>query len=319
MKPKSTSPTAWRSAATGLAFAAALGISSASAQSATNRDLDGDGIINALDPDIDNDAIPNGADRNVDGGKCKKGKFKGKYIGDHLRNDHLRELDIDDDGFPDDSARELDIDGDRRKDDAVSENDIDGDGRGDDHPNETDIDGDGKDDSADDDIDGDARGNGDDDDCDGDGKGRDRDDDDDGDGSRDDNDDDDDNDGVSDGDDGGPVTPLTSALTPADGLSGEAEASVELQYNLLGVVGAEIEVEGIPAGSYDFIVDGNRVGSLMVFTVKGKLRGKLEYEKQPERFGEQLLDFDIEGKAIEISQNGEVFFSGTAPTAPIAD
>ncbi len=104
MNPKSTSPAAWCSAATGLAFAAALGISSASAQSATNRDLDGDGIINALDPDIDNDAIPNGADRNVDGGKCKKGKFKGKYIGDRLRNDDPRELDIDDDGLPDDSA-----------------------------------------------------------------------------------------------------------------------------------------------------------------------------------------------------------------------
>lgn len=309
-----TKPT-WRSAATGFAFAAALGIAPASAQSATNKDLDGDGIINALDPDIDNDAIPNGADRNVDGGKCKKGKFKGKYIGDRLRNDDPRELDIDDDGLPDDSVRELDIDGDQRKDDALNEKDIDGDGRPDDHPNERDIDGDGKDDSTDDDIDGDGRGNGNDDDCDGDGKRRGRDDDDDGDGSRDENDDDDDNDGVSDDDDGGPVTPLTSSLTPADGLSGEAEASVEVQYGLLGVVGAEIEVEGIPAGTYDFIVGGTNRGTLVVTSEKRKLRGKLQFEKVPNDRDELLLDFDIAGQTIEISQDGDAFFSGTAPIA----
>lgn len=440
MKSKSTLSSTLQTAAATLACAAVMGFAPAHAQSSSD-DLDGDGIINALDPDVDNDGIPNKADRNVDGGKCKKGPFKGKYIGDRLRNDDPRELDIDDDGLADDSPKELDIDGDRLKDDSPKEKDIDGDGRLDDHPSESDIDGDGKDDSIDDDIDGDGRKNGNDDDCDGDGRRRGRDNDDDGDGIRDDRDSDDDNDGISDDDDsetevgltatsaapagsrvrakikklpsgkieldfdarnlavgvydviinsqnlgklfvmqdgkrtegeaefettpnefgefplpfdpsGLPVEisqdgtvffngtvptppttpggggddddddddnggglPLTAALTPASGLSRQAEGSVELEFGTNGVVGAEIEVEGIPAGSYDFLVDGIKQSTLLVTSVKGKLRGKLKFEKSPERFGELLLDFDIEGKAIVISQSGTTFFSGTAPSA----
>lgn len=436
MKPKTKLTKTLHGAAATLAFAAAIGLSQVQAQSSSD-DLDRDGIVNGIDPDVDNDGKPNGADRNVDGGRCKKGPLKGKYIGDRLKNDDDRELDIDDDGRPDDSPNELDIDGDRRKDDAPGERDIDGDGRLDDHPSESDIDGDGKDDSMDDDIDGDDRDNSDDDDCDGDGKGRGRDDDDDGDGQSDDNDSDDDNDGVSDDDsetevglaatsaapagsrvrakikklvsgkieldfdarnlavgdydviinsqnlgkltvvqdgkrtegevefettpnepgelplpfdpiglpveisqggtvffngtiptppttpgdddddddDNGGGLPLTASLTPAAELSREAEGSVEIQFGTNGVAGAEIEVEGIPAGSYDLLVDGTTEGTLVVTSVKGKLRGKLRYEKVPNDSDEILLDFDIEGKAIVISQSGTTFFSGTAPSA----
>lgn len=439
MKTKSSLSATLHTTAATIVITTAMGISSVHAQAPTQRDLDRDGIINALDPDVDNDGILNGADRNVDGGKCKKGPRKGKYIGDRLKNDHRRELDIDGDGLADDSPKELDIDGDRLKDDSSREKDIDGDGRLDDHPSESDIDGDGKDDSIDDDIDGDDRDNSDDDDCDGDGKGRGRDDDDDGDGKRDDNDSDDDNDGTSDDDseteiglaataeapagsrvrvkvkklpsgkieldfdarnlavgdydviinsqnlgkltvvqdgkrtegevefettpnepgelplpfdpiglpveisqggtvffngtvptppvtpgddddddgddDNGGGAPLTTALTPASGLSNEAEGSVEIEFGLSGVVGAEIEVEEIPAGSYDVLVDGTKQGTLVVTSVKGKLRGKLSYEKVPDDSDEILLDFDIEGKAIVIEQGGNTFFSGTAPSA----
>jgi hypothetical protein len=434
MKFKTTRFTTLQAAAASIACAAVMGFASAHAQS-TSDDLDGDGITNALDPDVDNDGTPNKADRNVDGGKCKKGPFKGKYIGDRLRNDHPRELDIDDDGLADDSPKERDIDGDRLKDDSPGEKDIDGDGRLDDNPGESDIDGDGKDDGVDDDIDGDGRNNGNDDDCDGDGRRRGRDNDDDGDGVRDDRDSDDDNNGISDEDSeaeagltatsaapvgsrvrakikklpngkieldfdarnlavgdydviingqnlgkltvvrdgkrtegevefettpnepgelplpfdpiglpveisqGGtvffsgtvptpPVTPgggddddddggepLTALLTPASALPAQAKGKVEIQSGPDGVTGAEIEVEGIPAGSYDLIVDGTQQGTLVVTSVKGRLRGKLRYEKVPDDKGEILLDFEIEGKAIVISQSGTTFFSGTAPSA----
>lgn len=102
-------------------------------------DLDGDGIANINDPDVDGDGIPNGKDRNVDGGVCRRGPFKGLYVGDR---------------FPNDSPRELDIDGDGRNDDAANENDIDGDGIK--NKLDKDRDGDGKKDANDKDDDGDG-------------------------------------------------------------------------------------------------------------------------------------------------------------------
>ncbi len=399
-----------------IALAATMSLGQASA---SQKDLDGDGIINRLDPDIDGDGILNGADRNVDGGICRKGPLKGKYVGDRLKNDDFSEKDIDADGLPDDSDSELDIDGDGRKDDAAGEKDIDGDGRSN---------------MTDDDIDGDGKRNGNDDDCDGDSKGRAKDGDDDADGIDDSNDADDDNDGLSDddeneveiplsasadapsgsrvrakvklspggkielefdarnlaagdydvvvdgqtlgtlsliadkdrtegevhfetnpnkagelplpfnpfglpvlivgngityfsgtvptpsdvfpdddGDDNGGGQTLTSSLVKSTGLSSEASASVEIQVSLQGVTGLEVEVEAIPAGTYDFIVDGTNRGTLSVVLVKDKLRGKLRYEIAPDGNGEILLDFSVAGKSIVISQGATVFFSGTAP------
>ena len=136
------------------AFAAAFGVSPAMA--ASQPDLDGDGISNLVDPDVDGDGILNGDDRNVDGGVCKSGPFKGKYVGDRLKNDDPNEKDIDADTLNDDSNAERDIDGDGLKDNGGREKDIDGDGRRDDADAEVDIDGDGTVNGEDDDMDGDG-------------------------------------------------------------------------------------------------------------------------------------------------------------------
>jgi hypothetical protein len=122
------------------------------------QDIDGDGVPNRRDRDVDGDGIPNDRDRNIDGGVCRKGKFKGLYVGDRFPNKSKRELDIDGDSLKDDSILEDDIDGDGLADDAIPENDIDGDGLADDSLDEKDIDGDGLDDDADAelDIDGDG-------------------------------------------------------------------------------------------------------------------------------------------------------------------
>ena len=138
-------------------------------KAATVRDLDGDGIPNLVDTDVDNDGIPNSRDRNVDGGIATSGPFKGKYIGDHLKNDDQTELDIDSDGLLDNSNSELDIDGDGKKDDASTETDIDGDGKLDSSATETNTDGDGYTNRNDQDDDGDGIRDSNDDDDDGDG------------------------------------------------------------------------------------------------------------------------------------------------------
>ena len=137
----------------------------------SGKDLDQDRRPNATDPDVDNDGIPNGKDRNVDGGRCRKGRLKGRYIGDRLSNGSRGELDIDADGRRDDADSEKDMDGDRLSDDSPREDDIDGDGLDDDSDEEDDIDGDGRfdDDEDEDDTDGDGIDDTDDVDDDGDG------------------------------------------------------------------------------------------------------------------------------------------------------
>jgi hypothetical protein len=117
------------------------------------------------------------------------------------------------------------------------------------------------------------------------------------------------------GDDNGGGTPVTAALTAGSGLSSEAEGGVEVKFGLSGATGLEVEVEEIPAGAYDLIVDGVNRGTLNVVLEKGKLRGKIRFETVPDGSGELLLDFDVAGKSIVVSQSGTTFFSGTAPAS----
>ncbi len=116
------------------------------------------------------------------------------------------------------------------------------------------------------------------------------------------------------GDDNGGGERFVSQLTKGSGLSSEAEGSVEIQVGNKGVTGLEVEVEAIPAGAYDCTVDGTKRGIVSVIVVKGKLKGKLRYEVVPDGNGELLLDFDVGGKSIVISQGATTFFSGSAPS-----
>ncbi len=132
-----------------IALAATMSIGQAVA---SPKDLDEDGITNRLDPDVDGDSKRNGDDPNVDGGTCRKGRLKGKFVGDRFRNDDSREKDIDGDGRSDKTDDDIDGDGKRNgKDD-----DCDGDGKG--RSRDRDDDGDDKDDDDDSDDDNDGIG-----------------------------------------------------------------------------------------------------------------------------------------------------------------
>ena len=72
----------------------------------------------------------------------------------------------------------------------------------------------------------------------------------------------------------------------------------------------DVEVEGLPAGSYLLRVDGADVGILEV-TVTG---GHAEIEfGDPPRFDDLLLDFDPRGALLEIKDGGETVFSVDFP------
>ena len=105
-------------------------------------------------------------------------------------------------------------------------------------------------------------------------------------------------------------------------IAGEAEASFEARS---GRMQFEVEVEDVPTGVYDLLVDGMKVGEIHVGIGN---EGHIEFDSIPEvgdddDEGEEdegeggldnLLTFDPRGKTITIAQNGTDLFSSVFPT-----
>lgn len=111
------------------------------------------------------------------------------------------------------------------------------------------------------------------------------------------------------GEDPGPH-PASVALSPAGGLPAAANGSLEVEFGLLGPSGFELQIEDVPAGNYDVLIDGVSRAT-MVVTAGG---GQVEFAAAPSG-GEVALDFLAAGKPISIAQAGVEFFSGTIPEA----
>jgi hypothetical protein len=103
------------------------------------------------------------------------------------------------------------------------------------------------------------------------------------------------------------------ALARAPGISAGSEAHAELQFGVAGVISFDLEAESLPAGEYDLYVGGVRRATLTLVVVEDKTHGALHFEVVPDGSSELQLDFDIASQPIVISQNGNTFFSGTAP------
>lgn len=294
---------------------------SGSSSNSRGKDLDRDGIPNISDPDVDSDGILNGDDRNVDGGVALSGKYRGKYIGDRLPNDHPGEKDIDDDGLNDDSSAELDIDGDGLADDSPDELDIDGDGRPDDSADELDIDGDGNadDNPSESDTDGDGRHGADDSDDDGDGRNDDADDDDDGDGRHDGVDD-----SPNDGDDSNPgagtpipAGPVGDGTAPAD-ISGLVY--VVRQNN--GAIEANLTFTSATAGR-ETDPDGDNDGFTYVYNASGTT-ATLRLQLKSDKWDEYDLNYatgsyvrrEFDKNALKDTDTGTFNLDGAAPPPP---
>ena len=77
----------------------------------------------------------------------------------------------------------------------------------------------------------------------------------------------------------------------------------------------EVELEDVPVGSYDLLVDGVLRGTIEVVTDAGGTRGKIEFEglgSGSDEIEELPLDFDPSTSMIEIADSGDptVLFSG---------
>lgn len=99
------------------------------------------------------------------------------------------------------------------------------------------------------------------------------------------------------------VDERTSLAPTALAPGGKAEARVRVSKD--GRTTFKVEIEDVPAGSYDLFVDGVMRA---VITVTG-LEGEVEFDSQasPPKL---LLDFDPRGAIVDVAQGTDVFFSG---------
>jgi hypothetical protein len=76
----------------------------------------------------------------------------------------------------------------------------------------------------------------------------------------------------------------------------------------------EVQVEGVPEGSYSLVVDGVDVGDIEVAAEDegGKTKGKLKFS-DPEKDDTLLLDFDPRGTVVEVLQDSTVILDVLFP------
>ena len=125
---------------------------------------------------------------------------------------------------------------------------------------------------------------------------------------------DEESDDASDDSDEGEVFMTSTASAPAG-----SRVKIEIERSLSGELKLQIDVRGLPVGIYDLYVAGVYRGNIEVVATGSTTRGEVEYETIPDDSSERLLDFEILGQLVEISQGGIIYFSGIAPSVSTVD
>lgn len=96
---------------------------------------------------------------------------------------------------------------------------------------------------------------------------------------------------------------ITSTGADADGT-----AYAKLRIDSRARKHFSVEVEDVPVGAYDLLVDGVKVGTIQVVTVTGGTEGEIEFTNGDDDPSEIPLTFDPAGKMLTIAQGATVFF-----------
>lgn len=96
-------------------------------------------------------------------------------------------------------------------------------------------------------------------------------------------------------------------------------ASGEIDFRLKGArVDLKIEIEDVPLGAYDVVIDGISRGSLTVVLTDEDNEGELEFRNRASK-GKILLDFDPAGLLVQIQQSSVTLLAGVVPDLDIND
>jgi len=96
-------------------------------------------------------------------------------------------------------------------------------------------------------------------------------------------------------------------------------ASGDIDFKLKGErMDLKIEIEDVPLGAYDVVIDGILRGSLTVVATGDGMEGELEFRNRADK-GKTFLDFAPAGLTVQIQQAGVTLLAGVVPDIDIND
>lgn len=106
----------------------------------------------------------------------------------------------------------------------------------------------------------------------------------------------------------------SESTTPLDNVGPDPDADGDTRFRVKSDCDRDfqVEVEDLPAGSYEVLVGGVVRGTVNVVDLgAGVVQGEIEFDTDVDEPGEVLLDFDPVGKLVEVRQGGTVYLSST--------
>jgi hypothetical protein len=104
---------------------------------------------------------------------------------------------------------------------------------------------------------------------------------------------------------------LSIVRIPSTGADPDGSAEAKLRIDERARKHFDVEIEDVPVGTYDLLVNGVDVGNIVVTSVTGGTKGEVEFTSGDDDPGELPLTFDPVGKTLTVQQGATVFFQGT--------
>jgi hypothetical protein len=106
-------------------------------------------------------------------------------------------------------------------------------------------------------------------------------------------------------------TPKLGKVTiPSTGTDPDGRASARLRIDRRARKHFSVEVEAVPVGAYDLLVNGAPVGTINVAQVAAGTKGEIEFSSSDDDGDELPLTFDPTGKTLTVLQGAVKFFEG---------
>jgi hypothetical protein len=101
-----------------------------------------------------------------------------------------------------------------------------------------------------------------------------------------------------------------TAFIPSTGIDPDGTARVKLKVEKDARQKCSIELEDVPAGTYQLLADGTAVGNIQVTTDSEGTEGEVEFSNRDDESDELPLTFDPETSVLTVQRDGAIYFQG---------
>ncbi len=116
------------------------------------------------------------------------------------------------------------------------------------------------------------------------------------------------------------VTPpriVPGVLTQGAAAPSESSGKIGIYFATTGLKKVDVEIEDVEPGIYEVLIGDLVRGSLTAVAGADGVKGELHFEVGSDASkGELPLDFTAAGEPVVVRQGGDIYFTGTVPTAP---